>query len=63
MTELRTDPSLLAALSKATTRSLTAKEVHDQQVSFIMSSLNQSSGVTRQRVDEVLAERDGRPAG
>jgi len=60
MTELKTDANLLAALRKASTVSLSWKELHDQRVSFIMGTLKESSEVTRAFVDRELAKRDGR---
>lgn len=59
MTNLRTKDSLLRALEKASARAPTAEELRKQRVSFIMGSLKESSGVTRARVEQVLAEQEG----
>lgn len=60
MMELKTKETLLSALRQASMRTPTAEELRKQRVSFIMGSLKESSGVTRARVEEVLAEHEGR---
>ncbi len=60
MTKLRTKPALLAALRKAATRELSAAELHSQRVSFVMGSMKAGSGITRAKVEEVLARQAGR---
>jgi hypothetical protein len=60
MTELKTNESLLAALRRASTRTPTAEEVEKQRISFIMGSVKKSSGVTRARIQEVLAQQEGK---
>lgn len=60
MTELKTRDDLLSALRQASTRELSARELHNQRVSFILGSLKEESGITRSRVEEVLAKQDGR---
>jgi hypothetical protein len=60
MVELKTRESLLSALKRAATRPLTAEEVEKQRVSFIVGSLKESSGVTRARIREVLAQQEGK---
>jgi hypothetical protein len=62
MGKLHTEPKLLAALTAAAQRSLTAEQVHNQKVSFIMGSLGEESTVTRARVEEVLRNLEGVPA-
>jgi hypothetical protein len=62
MGKLHTEPKLLAALTAAAQRSLTAEQVHNQKVSFIMGSLGDESTVTRARVEEVLRNLEGVPA-
>lgn len=59
MHQLKTDGALLTALRKATTRDLSAQELHDQRVSFVMGSLKESSTVTRAKIEQVLAEQGG----
>ena len=62
MNKLKTDKVLLKALRKSSTRAPTAKELHDQRVSFIMGSLKEPSNVTRSRVEQVLAQQEGKKA-
>lgn len=60
MENLKTNPELLAALRKASTRELSPTDLHNQRVSFVMASLKEDSGVTRARVDEVVSKSDGK---
>ena len=59
MAELKTNEALLRALKVASTRKPTAEELHRQRVSYIMGTLKETSGVTRDRVERVLAEQEG----
>lgn len=56
---MRTNETLLRALRNAASSRLTADELHEQRVSFIMGSLKRTSGVTRAQVESVLEEREG----
>ncbi len=60
MKQLKTKKALLAALEKAATRQLTADELYEQRVSYIMGSLKNSSNVTRAKVKEVLDAQQGK---
>ena len=60
MTELKTNPSLLDALQKASAQPPTAEEIESQRVSFIMGALKHDSPVTRAQVQNVLAKQEGR---
>jgi hypothetical protein len=63
MTDLpKTSEALVKALQNATARSLGPEEIEQQRVSFIMGSLSSNSNVTRARVEEVLAEQEGKKA-
>jgi hypothetical protein len=55
MTELKTEAKLLDKLKKSATHIMTNDEKHKQKVSFILGSVDEKSGVTRERVEEVLA--------
>jgi hypothetical protein len=57
---MRTNETLLCALNIASKMQLTAEEVHRQRVSFIMGIVKSDSGITRARVEKVLAEQDGK---
>jgi len=59
MTQLKTNESLLSALRKASSRVITAEELHKQRVSFIMGSTNAKSGVTRAKIQQVLDKQEG----
>ena len=59
MTELKTKPSLLTALESAAKHAHTADELHTQRISFVMASVSEKGGVTRSRVEEVLAQQEG----
>jgi hypothetical protein len=63
VTNLKTNEPLLKALKKAAARVHTAEELHKQRVSFILGLLKSSSEVTRDRVEEVLTEQEGRKTG
>ena len=63
MTELKTKASLLEALQKASTRNLTAEEIRQQRISFVMGTLKDSSAITRAKVQDVLDKQEGRKAG
>jgi hypothetical protein len=57
---LRTDTALLRALKAAAGRKLSADEKHRQRVSYIMGMVKPDSGSTRARVEQTLAEQDGK---
>ena len=59
MDELKTRASLLAALHEASSQPMTADEVKQQRVSFVMGMLKEDSNVTRARVEEILAQQEG----
>ncbi len=59
MTDLQERTALITALKKATTRELSAAELQQQRISFVMGSLKTESGVTRLQVEEVLAKQNG----
>jgi hypothetical protein len=60
MVDLKTDKALLSALEKAATRELTEREIRSQRVSFVMGTVKSGSAITRARVEQVLAEQEGR---
>jgi hypothetical protein len=63
MAELpRTNDALLRALKIAAETKLTAEDLQRQRVSFIMGVVKDDSGITRVRVEEVLAEQGGKKA-
>ena len=58
--QLKTNESLLQAIRRASQHVPTAEELHRQRVSFIISAIKKDSGVTRARVEEVLAQQEGK---
>jgi hypothetical protein len=62
MVEIKTDETLLSALREAAKRKATPEQAHKQRVSYIMGALGRSSGVTREKVEKVLAAQEGRLA-
>lgn len=60
MTSLQTDQTLIDRLKLAASVELTAEELQKQRISFILGSLKDDSTVTRSRIREVLAEREGK---
>lgn len=58
--DLKTDTRLLQALTEAATRKLTASEIFEQRVSFVVGSLGSKNSVTRDRIKEVIHDQEGR---
>ena len=56
---LKTDPALLRKLQRSADHKPSADEIMKQRVSFVFGSMKSSSGVTRERVRQVLLEQDG----
>ncbi len=59
LNRLRTDNALLDALRNAASRKQTAGEIQEQRVSFVFGSLDKDSGVTKDRIRQVIAEQEG----
>ncbi len=53
---------LLEALRKAAGRSMSAEEIRAQRLSFVLSTLDDSSEATRQRVERQLDAHEGNAA-
>ena len=60
MTNLTSSKELLAKLNEAAKRKMTAEEMRRQKISFIMSSAGDNIGITKQRIEEVLARQECR---
>lgn len=56
---LKTSPRLLEALRSAATKPMTARDVMEQRVSFVYGSMDAASGVTRERVRQLILEQEG----
>jgi hypothetical protein len=59
---LKTSPDLLRRLANAAHKP-SATEILEQRVSFVFGSIKANSGVTRERVRQVILEQDGGVAG
>ncbi len=60
MIKLRTDDAIIDALRKVATKDLSARDVHEQRVSFVMASFKESNGVTRAKIEKILATQNGK---
>lgn len=56
--KLKTDRTLLDAIERAKSQKMTAAEALEQRVSFIFSSMDDKSAVTREHIRAVLEERE-----
>jgi len=59
MTDLKTDPALIRRLEEAATATVTAEQLREQRISFIIGNLREDSPITREKVKRVLAEQEG----
>jgi len=62
MTNLSTDARLLALLKEVSGRPLSAEEVKKQKISYVMGFVGEKSGVTKERVSEILVRQEGEAA-
>lgn len=62
MTGTKTDPKLLDALTKSAGKKLSAEELHEQKISFILGSLREDSTITRDFIESELKNREGEAA-
>lgn len=60
MTDLQTNKSLLKKLHEAASQDLTVEELRKQRVSYVMGILKDTSSVTREQVQNVLAHQEGK---
>lgn len=63
MTALKTKESTLRALKDASGRRLSSEELEKQRISFIMGSMKSDSGMTREAVERIVAEQQGKGKG
>lgn len=57
--DLKTDDHLLQMLKKSAAHRPNSDELQKQRVSFVYGLMNNSSEMTKSRIQEVLAEHDG----
>ena len=62
MSEHKSDPGLLAALKAAAGQKMTPEQVRAQRISFVMSTIDETSDVTRADVGRMIDEREGEAA-
>jgi hypothetical protein len=60
---LKTDQHLLDKLQQVAAHRPSPHEILEQRVSFVYGSMKPSSGVTRERVRQVILEQDGGAVG
>ena len=60
MPDLHDDQALKEALYAASTHVLSADELREQRVSFVMASVSDSNDVSRAQVERILDENEGR---
>lgn len=60
MTGIATSQELLDRLSAAAKRNLSGAEIHKQRVSFVMSAVDDDSAITKDQVERVLKEHEGK---
>lgn len=60
MVNIKSDERLLQALSDAAKRKPSPEQAHKQRVSYILGAVGRSSGVTREKIEKILADQDGR---
>jgi hypothetical protein len=60
MAEIRTDRRLLEKFKAAAGKPMTAEEIHKQRLSFVMGMLEPNSTLTRQEVERMLLEKEGK---
>ncbi len=53
---------LLTALKEDAGRAMSAEEIRAQKLSFVLSTLDDTSDATRERVKKRIAEHEGRAA-
>lgn len=56
---LKTSPVLLEALRSVANKPMTARDLMEQRVSFVYGSIDAASGVTRDRVRQLILEQEG----
>ncbi|MBA4173318.1 MAG: hypothetical protein C0511_11900 [Hyphomicrobium sp.] len=59
---LKTDEALLKAIRDAAVSKMSEAELREQRISFILGTLKEESGVTREKVMQVLARQNGEKA-
>ena len=58
--KITTDPELIERLRKAASREMTADEIHAQKVSWVYGQLPHDSEITKDQVDIIIRNMDGK---
>jgi hypothetical protein len=56
---LKTRPELLEALRSVAAKPMSAVDLLEQRVSFVYGSIDAASGVTRERVRQLILQQEG----
>ncbi len=59
MTSLTTSDEVLKKISAAAKKSLTEQEIREQRISFVLSSVDDESSITKDQVEKVLQHFEG----
>lgn len=59
MINVSSDPELLEALRRAAGRRLTADEIREQKISFVMSAISDGCAMTRAEVRQQINRQEG----
>lgn len=62
MAKISTKKEILQLLAESTKRTPTAEEIERQRISFIIANLSKDSTVTREQIERVLREGQGKIA-
>jgi hypothetical protein len=60
LTDLHTSEALIAKLKASASKTLTAEDILNQRISYVMGTLKDGSPVTRAKVKEILSMQDGK---
>jgi len=60
--DVETREDLIRALEIAARKRLNSDQLHKQRVSYILGALSEEKGITRERIEQVLATQEGKSA-
>lgn len=61
--KIKTSEELFNLIEKAKAHKPTEEEIRQQRISFIFGSLGKSNAITRDRIQNVLDQQEGKVAG
>lgn len=62
MTKFKTDRTLMDVLRAAAGAKMTREQIRSQKVSFVMSAIDEKTGVSRADVERMIDENEGKAA-